>query len=309
MYDIDPELKILEKMPVVTRPLEIKLTKHFFRRLMKREVEKRAANTRIFSYPSNVSPKGEVKCIVYSPDDCGDEEILPAVVFYHGGAFIFPAMPYHYRLVSSIAETVRCRVFMSDYDLAPDMRSPGQYEEAYELYRYINENADRFNIDKNRMAVAGDSAGGTLCATLCLMLRDRGFEVPKGQALFYPSLDARLSSDSMKKYTDVPVINSKAVKKYHEICASKGDIVKREYISPVEESDLSFMPAAYIETAEFDCLHDDGVLYYKRLIEAGVDAELNETKGTVHAYDFVKNSAVLRDAMSRRVGFLKRILH
>ncbi|MCR4589333.1 MAG: alpha/beta hydrolase [Lachnospiraceae bacterium] len=309
MYDISPEFKILKKMPVVTRPLEIKLTNRFFNRLMKKELEKPGIKVKRISIPCDVSPSGAIDCPVICPVNSNDDDILPAVIFYHGGAFVFPAFPYHLRIALSTAEKTGCRVFMPFYDLAPKVLSPVFYEEAFIIYNYILEHAGELNIDPERTAVMGDSAGGTLCASLNLTLKDKGIWLPAAQLLFYPSLDASLQSDSMKRYTNVPVINSGAVKEYYRICAPKNGVtIDRKIYSPAESPDLSGMPPTYVETAEFDCLHDDGILYYTRLKEAGCIAELNETKGTVHAFDFVRESSIQREAMERRTEFLKKYI-
>ena len=135
--------------------------------------------------------------------------------------------------------------------------------------------------------------------------------MPSGQILLYPSLDARLTSRSMELYTDVPIVNSEAVKFYYKICASKsaeeGSQARREYISPVEAESLAGMPPTYVETAEFDCLHDDGILYADLLAKENCEVVLNETKGTVHAYDMAENSSVLKESLEKRARFINEL--
>lgn len=81
------------------------------------------------------------------------------------------------------------------------------------------------------------------------------------------------------------------------------------WYSPVESGDFTFFPPTYIETAEFDCLHDDGILFAEELRSAGIETRLNETKGTMHGYDIVTGASVTRDSMKRRIAFMKEYFH
>ncbi|MCR5774105.1 MAG: alpha/beta hydrolase [Lachnospiraceae bacterium] len=303
---MDPEFEALKKIPVATSRIQVRIVQLLYGRQMMKEASDDKVVTEIIKLPCKTSPRKELKCIVYSPRNAGGR--LPWILFLHGGAFVFPALPYHYRLARKIADETGCRVFMPDYDLAPGHVPPIQHNEALEVWEYLTENSESLFIEKEQVGILGDSAGGTLCAALCLMLRDKGSMMPKGQALLYPSLDARLSSESMKKYTDVPVCNAKAVAAYYRLCSAKKNKAPRDMVSPVEAESLKGMPPTYVETAEFDCLHDDGIAYFKRLEEEGVHAELNETRGTVHAFDMAKDSTILAKAMKKRIDFLRRFV-
>ncbi len=305
-YEIDPEFEKLKKVPVVTSKLQIHLVQLMYKKLPGKEKSTDTLNVSMEKLPVPSSPKDRLNTMIYTPKALADKE-SPCVLLLHGGAFVFPALPYHYRLARIIAEEVGCRVFMPLYDLAPAYVPPLQQEEAFSVYCYLRNNAKTLKINPEKIALMGDSAGGTLCAALILMLRDRGVPLPASQSLLYPSLDSRFNSESMKKYTDVPVCNAKAVHKYQELC--KSDIPRnREYISPLEAESLEGIPATYVETAEFDCLHDDGIAYANRLIKEGSEVVLNETKGTVHAFDMAMESSILKQAMEKRIDFLKKVL-
>jgi len=126
------------------------------------------------------------------------------------------------------------------------------------------------------------------------------------QMLPYPFLDARNDSESCKKYTDTPMWNSKLSDRIAPM--TKVDKCRPDYIyySPVEAEDFTGLPPAYIETAEFDCLHDDGILYSERLRLAGVDVTLNETKGTMHGFDIVQKASATKLALEARIRFMKK---
>ncbi len=308
-WKIDPELEALKKVPVAKSRIQVKMIQILYGGLLKREKSSETVSVRRVQLPCEFSPKKMLDCVIYEP--VGREtEILPSVLLLHGGAFVLPALPYHCRLARTVAEQAGVRVFLPDYDLGPVFKPPVQHLEAYAIYKYLLAQKDAFLIDTRRVALMGDSAGGTLCAALCLMLKDRGEPMPAGQLLFYPSLDGRLTSRSMQLYTDVPVINAKAVKAYHKLLGAKpgeGEDKYKKYRSPVEAESLAGMPPTYVETAEFDCLHDDGILYADRLVKEHVDVVLNETKGTVHAYDMAKDSDVLKRSMEKRIRFLKEL--
>ncbi|MCR5626250.1 MAG: alpha/beta hydrolase [Lachnospiraceae bacterium] len=304
---IDPQFDPLKKIPVAGSVAQVKMVQLLFKNLPKKEAStEELAVTRI-KIPSAAAPKGYVRTLIYEPKEVRDDDNSQCVLFIHGGAMVMPALPYHYRLARKMAKEARCRVIMPDYHLGPKYTPPIQYNEIFDVYTYMLENAKELKISTDSIAVAGDSAGGTLAVALCLMARDRGVKMPLAQLLFYPSLDSRLESDSMKKYTSVPVCNATAIKEYYKMCRPKGEEANSILSSPVEAQSLSGLPDAYVETAEFDALHDDGVLYANRLRDEGGNVVLNETKGTVHAFDMAKSSKILADAMSQRIMFLRRV--
>ncbi len=304
-YAIDPEFEKLKKIPIATSRMQVRMIQLMYRNLRAKEKSTETVTVTREKLPVPSAPKGRLSTMIYTPKAL-EGQSSPCVLLLHGGAFVFPALPYHYRLARKIAEGALCRVFMPFYDLAPSYIPPLQQEEVLNVYRYLRNYAQKLMIDPEKIAVAGDSAGGTLTAALMLMLRDREMPLPTAQCLFYPSLDTRFQSESMKEYTDVPVCNTRAVLKYQELCHN--DVpVKRDYLSPLETASLAGMPATYVETAEFDCLHDDGIAYAERLKEEGVRVLLNETKGTVHAFDMAKDSRILAKAMEQRIGFLNGV--
>ena len=305
-WNIAPEFEALKKVPVAKSRIQVRMVQLLYGGLMKKEKSDDALNVRLINIPCKEASRNKLQCIVYEPKG-KEKAVLPAVLLLHGGALVFPALPYHYRLARYISEKTGSRVFMPDYDLAPDHKPPIQNHEAYGVYSYLVDNAEVELIDTARIAVMGDSAGGTLCAGLCLKLKKEGKKMPAGQLLLYPSLDSRLESRSMKLYTDVPVCNARAVEAYYRLCSSRFVEVPRDYSSPVEAESLEGMPPTYVETAEFDCLHDDGILYADRLSREHCEVVLNETKGTVHAYDMAKDSSILKESMKRRAAFINEL--
>ena len=307
-WNIDSELERLKKVPVARTRIQVKMIQMLYRGLKNKEKSDECISVQKTSISCEASPVGKVDWLVYTPKG-KENEVLPAVLLLHGGALVLPALPYHYRLARHMARRTGSRVFMPHYDLAPEHKSPVQYKEAFDFYSYLLRNAADLRIDPSRIVLVGDSAGATLCASLCLILRDASMPLPAGQVLLYPSLDARLTSRSMQLYTDVPIVNARAVRFYYKLCAPETSHEgSRQYASPVEAESLQGMPPTYVETAEFDCLHDDGILYADRLSKENCKVVLNETKGTVHAYDIAENSTVLKDSMEKRIAFINSLI-
>ncbi len=248
----------------------------------------------------------KIKAYIYTPVTA-EKKNCPCVVFYHGGGFVYNAAPHHFTFAKKLALGLGAKVFFVDYRLAPKYPFPTAVEDAFESYRYISENAEGFGIDRSRIALCGDSAGGNLSAVTCLIARDEGVVAPCAQILLYPFVDSDPQSESMLKFTDTPMCNSKAAVGYNKAYIPQGDYSPKEWFSVVDAANLTNLPEAYIETAEFDCLHDGGVKYYNKLRESGNTATLFETKGTMHGYDIATNSEIYSVCMKKRIDFLKRI--
>lgn len=231
----------------------------------------------------------------------------PCLVYIHGGGFVLPAAGYHYKNAMRYAKEVDCKVLFVNYRLAPKHPHPVFFEDCYAAFCWAYDNAETLGIDNRRMGIGGDSAGATLAVGVCMMARDRKHPVKfLFQMLPYPFLDARNSSESCKKYTDTPMWNSKLsdrIAPMTKVDKSRPDYI---YYSPVEAEDFMGLPPAYIETAEFDCLHDDGILYSERLRLAGVDVTLNETKGTMHGFDIMQKASTTKSALEARISFMKK---
>lgn len=227
------------------------------------------------------------------------------LVLYHGGGFFFAAAEYHYQLAKAYAVETPCKVILVDYRLAPKYPFPIPGEDCYAALLWTMENAEILGISKEKIAVGGDSAGGCLAAAVSMMARDRiGFK-PRFQLLVYPYTDQRMDSDSNRRFTDTPMWNSRLSK------IMLGGYITNEvadiaYVSPIEADEHTNLPTAYIETAEFDCLHDDGIGYAEKLRNAGVAVEVNETKGTMHGFDIAQDAPTTKAAIKKRIDFMRR---
>ncbi len=248
-----------------------------------------------------------INALLYQPK--GRENVSSAVVYYHGGGFVYKAAPYQFKLVREYCVKTPCKVLLVDYGLAYKYPYPAPFNDCFRALEWLVENSERLGIDKSKIAVAGDSAGGNLAASVAIAARDRGLVKLCGQMLVYPVIDRRMKSDSMKKYTDTPIWNGRLSEKMWRIYLPNSDGANIGYASPIEAADLSCLPNTYIEIAEFDSLHDEGVEYARALEKAGNRVFLNETKGTVHGYDMAAKSKTVIESVDKRIKFLQNIFY
>ncbi len=239
-----------------------------------------------------------VRALLYVPKG---EKTDGGLLYCHGGGYAFPAAPYHYKLARMYAQQVGCRVLFPDYRLAPAHPFPAAVDDCFAAYRWLLERAEGAGI-----AVGGDSAGGTLSMAVCLRAMDEGLPAPCAQLLTYPAVGNAGETESLRRYTDTPMCNSRDMDIYGAWYVQDETAGKLAYRSPIEAASLAGIPMTYIETAEFDALRDGAILYAKKLRAAGIEVELHNTKGTVHGYDMMLKSGIVKDLIGKRIGFLKR---
>lgn len=244
-----------------------------------------------------------IKALLYSPKNI--EGNAPCLIYYHGGGFVLPAAPYHYSLAKEYALKAHCKVLFVNYRLAPKYKFPVAPEDCYAAFLWTMANAQALSIDPNRIGVAGDSAGGQLSTVVCLMAKDRNQTMPCCQMLMYPAV-GNVETESMRIFTDTPMCNSRDIEKYGKYYIPDPFVGNKIYSSPIDAESLEGLPRAYVETAEFDCLRDGGILYAEKLQSFGVATELHNTKGTMHGFDIVLKSQIVRNCVDKRVAFLKQ---
>lgn len=245
-----------------------------------------------------------IEALAFEPR--GLETKLPCLVYYHGGGFFFGAAECHYKLAKQYALGTGCKVVFVQYRLSPKYQFPIPVEDSYAAYLWTLEHADALCVDKDRIAVGGDSAGGCLCAAVAQMCRDRGIVPPVFQLLIYPVTDRRMAYASKQNYTDTPIWHSRLSAKMWQGYLPNMPTENIAYASPLEAARFDHLPPAYVELAEYDCLHDEGLAYAQRLMDAGVNVEVNETKGTMHGYDIVENASTVQESVKRRIAYMNR---
>ena len=247
---------------------------------------------------------GKIKVYIMTPRS--SDGVIPCMVYYHGGGFVYGASATHYYLCKEYALKTNCKIVFVDYRLAPKYQFPIPVEDCYHAYLWTIENAKNLGIDSGRIGIGGDSAGGNLASAVALMARDRNACMPLFQLLIYPVTDRRMITESMKNFKDTPMWNARlSVGMWKGYLGSMAHS-NIEYASPIEAPTHENLPRTYMEVAEFDCLRDEGIAYGRALEAAGVEVTLYHTRGTMHAFDTVRKSPITEDAIQNRISFIKR---
>jgi acetyl esterase len=230
------------------------------------------------------------------------EGIRPAILYYHGGSFQLEESPIHVRMMCDLVEKTTFDVYAVRYRLAPKWRHPRAIEDAYEALCWVDQNKEVFHHD--RMMVAGDSAGGHIAGAVALMSLHRKGPVIDRQMLIYPVIQRQIETPSIKAFDKTPVFNSTLNKSMWTIYCPKDGQERYEGL-PLDPTRLKGLPPTYIETAEFDPLRDEGILYAEALFQAGVVVKTSFTIGTVHGYDGAFMSKSAKAATDERARFLR----
>ncbi|MBS3050274.1 alpha/beta hydrolase [Enterobacter mori] len=218
---------------------------------------------------------------VFSPVNA--PEILPAVIYYHGGCFISGGFDSHDNQLRQLAWYGNCRVIAIQYRLAPEHIFPAAHDDAENSAELIWQLADTLGIDKNRITLCGDSAGGHLALVTALRLKRKGGWQPAQLILIYPMLDATASFESYTRNgTDYVITRDTLLSGYEMYLAD----TERQHpeASPLWRDDFSGLPPVHIITAEYDPLCDEGEALYQRLTEQGVVCTARRWPGVIHGF-------------------------
>lgn len=255
-------------------------------------------------------PAGDIPIRVYWPDSDRDRP-LPVTVFFHGGGFALGDLDTHDVTARQHAAGADTLVVSVDYRLAPEHPFPAAVEDVWTATRWIAENAGRFGADASSLAVAGDSAGGTLSAVVAQLARDEGGPELAFQLLWYPSVMWDTSLASFTENAEAPVLDVAAIAAFSDWYAGHLDRTDPPpTLAPGRAADLSGLPPAYIAVAGHDPLRDDGIRYAELLSAAGVEVELHHAGSLVHGYlGYAGVVPAATEATDRGLAALRAALH
>jgi len=230
-------------------------------------------------------PTGEIALRIVRPRGAADP--LPVVLYFHGGGWVLGDKDTHDRLVRAIASGAQATVVFVEYARAPEARYPVAVEQAYAATQWIATNGAGIRVDATRLAVAGDSAGGTLAAAVTLLAKERGGPHIAFQVLFYPVTDARFDTPSYTQFAEGPWLTRKVMQWFWDSYAPDVAARSEPTAAPLRATleQLRELPPALVITAEVDVLRDEGEAYAHKLLEAGVPVTAVRYLGAIH--DFV----------------------
>jgi len=250
----------------------------------------------------------DVAVRVYRPKADRDAP-RPAVFEIHGGGFMMGDIAMMDPWCQRVAAEIDAVVVSVEYRLAPEHPFPAGLEDCHAALVWTATEAERLGIDPDRIAIAGQSAGGGLAAATALLARDRGGPKLCFQLLEIPELDDRLDTPSMLAFTDTPLWNRpNAVWSWRHYLGPDHAGEVSPYAAPARAKDLSGLPPAYVSTMEFDPLRDEGILYALRMLQAGVSVELHSYPGTFHGSALLPSAEPSRRNLDEVLGVLARRL-
>ena len=218
---------------------------------------------------------------------------LPALLYLHGGGFTIGGIGTHDVLCRELARLSGCAVVSLDYRLAPEHRFPTAHDDAWDALAWLHAHGAGRGIDTARLAIGGDSAGGTLAAACALQARDAGLPLAL-QLLFYPGCAPRQDTPSHRRFADDPLIDARQIDWFfgHYL---RSDADRDDWrFAPLLAPEVEGVAPAWFGLAECDPLVDEGLAYADRLRAAGVSVDLELWRGVTH--EFIKMGRAIPEA-------------
>jgi len=233
--------------------------------------------TRDFSFP------GGVRARFYRPLGEKPGEALPVALYFHGGGWTCGDLDTHDSVCRGIALHGCCAVVAVDYRMGPEHKFPAAVEDAVAAVKWVSANAGALRIDPSRLAVAGESAGGNLAAVASIALRESGPAIAM-QVLVYPVIDQAADTGSLERFATGYSLTRDLLRWYQKQYLRDERDRADWRASPLRASDHARLPHAYILTAGFDPLLDEGKAYADRLTQAGVSVVYECFEGMIHGF-------------------------
>ncbi|HEX5853368.1 MAG TPA: alpha/beta hydrolase [Solirubrobacteraceae bacterium] len=243
------------------------------------------------------TPTGELQLRLYRPS----EGELPVALFFHGGGFTLNDLDTHDELCRRLASRSGWLFASLHYRRAPEHKHPAALEDAAHAYHWLLDNQRALGIAGSERALVGESSGGTIAASLTLLLRDSGSPAPTYQVLAYPMLDLVGRWPSHETHASGYSLDTDQVRWFLGHFMPAGFDTSDPYLFPLRALDVAGLPPTLVMTAEFDPLRDEGIAYAERLLQAGVEVE------HVHAGDQMHGFLMLSRAVDRAAQLIDEL--
>ena len=234
----------------------------------------------------------EVRCLLYVPDNAPSPRA--GYVHIHGGGYIIGTANASDANNIALASALGIVVISVDYRLAPEHPIPAPLEDCYAALAWLHENAGDLGIDRERVAIGGESAGGGLAAALAILARDRGDYAVCHQHLTYPMLDNLTGSDEQPGDPLVGEFVWTRERNQYGWQAYLGDAPAEAPQVPARVADFADLPPAWIHTVTLDLFRDENIAYATGLLRAGVPVELHVWPGGCHAFQMMAESRLAK---------------
>jgi len=234
-----------------------------------------------------------LKARLYASAPASLADPSPVLLYFHGGGFVLGGLETHDSLCRQLALRSGGAVLAVDYRLAPEHPFPAAWDDAWAALQWLAEHGPNRGLDKGRIAVGGDSAGGTLAAATALRARDEGLPLAL-QLLITPGTSDRADTGSRRLFGTGFLIDSATVTWFFDHAVPRAHRHDHRF-APLEAPDLENVCPALVLLAECDPVVDDGIAYADRLRMAGVTVDLEIYRGVTH--DFMKMGRVLPEAL------------
>jgi len=218
---------------------------------------------------------------VYHPDT---SKTLPVVMYFHGGGWVLGSVATHDSLCRRLCQLSGCAVVSVDYRLAPEHPFPAALDDCFAASVHIANQGSEWNLDGDRIAVCGDSAGGNLAAAVALKARDERALNLDSQWLLYPVIEPRFDSSSYRAFQDGFGLTRHIMRWFWDQYAQDASNLGDPYAVPSAAKDLRGLPYTHILTAEYDVLRDEAEAFASQLKEAGVSVSCQRFEGALHGF-------------------------
>ncbi|HEV3036175.1 MAG TPA: alpha/beta hydrolase [Candidatus Angelobacter sp.] len=257
-----------------------------------------------------VGPKGKVELRIFRP--AGNRSALPVAMFFHGGGWVLGDVETYDRLVRDIVNGIGATVVFVEMSLAPEERYPVPLEECYAATQWVADHAGDMRILPDQIAVAGDSSGGNIATAVTMLAKQRGGPSIKAQVLLYPATTNAFDTPSFQQFARSYYLTGDATRWFWQQYIPDHAMSAEATACPLKASidQLKGLPPALVITAECDTLRDEGELYARKLMQAGVPVTCTRYLGAIHGFmgiNALAETPVARAATTQMNNMLRQI--